>query len=235
LQGGGTLVMSDNAENVIFGSDPSVTLTNVDNIISGAGQLGDGQMTLVNEGSIIATGANALVIDTGVNAVINSGTLESTGAGGLSLLSDLVNDGLLWANFGDLYLGGNVSGTGSALISGHATLELGGSFNEQITFDANASGTLKLDHSVDFKGLLAGFGEHDAIDLGDILAAAATLSYTANAAGTGGTLTVNDGAHTANIALAGQYAASDFHIASDSGNHALVQIEHQAHQMAAAA
>jgi hypothetical protein len=70
---------------------------------------------------------------------------------------------------------------------------------------------------------------------GDILAAAASLNYTANAAGTGGTLTVNDGAHTANIALVGQYAASDFHIASDSGNHALVQIEQHAHQMAAAA
>ncbi len=65
LQGGGTLRLSDNTENVIFGSDPSVTLTNVDNTISGAGQLGDGQMTLVNEGTIIATGSNALIIDTG--------------------------------------------------------------------------------------------------------------------------------------------------------------------------
>jgi len=93
-------------------------------------------------------------------------------------------------------------------------LELGGSFNEQITFDASASGTLKLDHSVDFKGILSGFGGNDAIDLGDILAATASLNYTANAAGTGGTLTVNDGVHTAGIAFAGQYAASDFHIAS---------------------
>jgi VCBS repeat-containing protein len=235
LKGGGTVVLSDNSENVIFGSDPSVTLTNVDNIISGAGQIGDGQMTLVNEGSIIATGSNALVIDTGLNAVINSGTLESTGAGGLTVHSDLVNDGLLWANGGDLHFDGDISGTGSALISGNASLELGGSFNEQITFDDSASGTLKLDHSVDFKGILSGFGDHDSIDLGDILAATASLNYTANAAGTGGTLTVNDGVHTASIAFTGQYAASDFHIASDSGNHALVQIEHQAHQLAAAA
>jgi hypothetical protein len=220
---------------VIFGSDPSVTLTNVDNVISGAGQIGEGQMTLVNEGSIIADGSNPLVVDTGVNAVINSGTLESTGAGGLVVHSDLANDGLLWANGGNIQLDGSLSGNGLALISGSASLELGGSSNEQIRFDNNASGTLKLDHSVDFKGILAGLGEHDVIDLGDILAATASINYSANTAGTGGTLTVSDGAHTANISLAGQYAASDFHIASDSGNHALVQIEHQAHQMAAAA
>ena len=83
LQGGGQLTLSDSGGNVIFGTDPSVTLTNVDNTISGAGQLGGGQMTLVNHGTIVATGSNALIIDTGANAVINSGTLEAAGSGGL--------------------------------------------------------------------------------------------------------------------------------------------------------
>jgi T1SS-143 domain-containing protein len=235
LQGGGTLVMSDNSENAIFGSDPSVTLTNVDNIVSGAGQIGEGQMTLVNKGSIIADGTHALVIDTGVNTVINSGTLESTGAGGLTVQSDLANNGLLWANGGDLHLNGDVSGSGSALISGNANLEIGGAFNEQVQFDNGSAGTLTLDHSIDFKGILSGFGDHDSIDLGGILAATASLNYTENAAGTGGTLTVNDGSHTANIAFNGQYATSDFHVATDSGNHALIQIEQHAHQVAAAA
>jgi hypothetical protein len=235
LQGGGTLVMSDNAENVIFGSDPSVTLTNVDNVISGAGQIGEGQMTLVNEGTIIADGTHALVIDTGVNTVINSGTLESTGAGGLTVQSDVANNGLLWANGGDLHLNGDVSGSGSALISGNANLEIGGAFNEQIQFDGGSTGTLTLDHSIDFKGILSGFGDHNSIDLTDILAATSSLNYTENAAGTAGTLTVNDGAHTANIAFSGQYATADFLVASDPANHALIQIEQHAHQMAAAA
>src|SRR5205807_5226986 len=75
LQGGGTLTLSDNSANVVFGGDPSAMLTNVDNTISGAGQLGGGQLTLVNEGTILANGSNALVIDTGTNAVGNSGTL----------------------------------------------------------------------------------------------------------------------------------------------------------------
>ena len=235
FQGGGTVVLSDNAENVIFGSDPSVTLTNVDNTISGAGHLGDGQMTLVNEGSIIADGINALDIDTGGNTIVNSGTLEATGAGGLTVHSDLANDGLLWANGGNVTLDGDVSGRGSALISGNASLEIGGAFSEQIQFDDHASGTLKIDSSVDFHGILSGFGSHDSIDLGDILASTASLNYAENANGTGGTLTVNDGSHTANIALSGQYAAADFHLSSDSTNHVLIQMEHQAHQVAAAA
>ena len=51
LQGGGQLTLSDGHENVIFGTTAATTLTNVDNTISGAGQigLGDGNLTLVNE------------------------------------------------------------------------------------------------------------------------------------------------------------------------------------------
>ena len=85
LQGGGALTLSDSSAYAIFGTDPSVTLTNVDNTISGAGQLGEGQLTLVNEGTIDATGTNALVVDTGSNVITNSGILEATGTGGLTV------------------------------------------------------------------------------------------------------------------------------------------------------
>jgi hypothetical protein len=53
LQGGGNLTLSDNNQNYIAGSMPGTTLTNVDNTISGAGQVGDGQITLVNVASIM--------------------------------------------------------------------------------------------------------------------------------------------------------------------------------------
>ena len=62
-------MLSDSAQNIISGTVPGVTFTNVDNTISGAGQLGDWQTTLVNDGTIIATGTHALVIDTGPNVV----------------------------------------------------------------------------------------------------------------------------------------------------------------------
>ena len=235
LEGGGTLVMSDNSENVIFGSDQSVTLTNVDNTISGAGHIGDGQMTLVNDGTIVADGTNALDIDTGSNAVVNSGTLEATGAGGLEVHSDLANNGQIWANGGNITLDGNVSGGGSALISGNATLEVVGAFGQQVQFDDNASGMLKIENAADFTGMLSGFGNHDTIDLSNILASTASISYTANNSNSGGILTVTDGSNTANISLNGQYSSADFHFAADQTNHVLVQLEQHAHQLTAAA
>src|SRR5262249_41293132 len=98
LQGAGTLTMCDRAGNEIIGTGTDVLFTNVDNTISGAGELGGGQMMLLNQGTIIANGTNALDIDTGANAVVNSGTLEASGSGGLHIHGDLSNDGLLWAN-----------------------------------------------------------------------------------------------------------------------------------------
>jgi hypothetical protein len=58
----------------------------------------------------------------------------------------------------------------------------------------------------------------------------ATLNYTANAAGTGGILSVSDGMHTANIQLQGQYAADDFHSAADpTGGTSIVYVAHNEH------
>jgi hypothetical protein len=104
------VVLSDSDENFIVGTVSDVTLTNVDNTISGAGHLGAGQMILVNEGTIIAAGNFAFEIDTGTSTVINSGTLEATGSGGLVIHNDVINTGVLWANGGNVTIDGNVSG-----------------------------------------------------------------------------------------------------------------------------
>jgi hypothetical protein len=119
LEGHGQVTLSDSIENFIFGTVSDVTLTNVDNTISGAGHLGAGHMILINEGTIIATGTNSLDIDTGTNTIVNSGTLEATGSGGLVIHSDVFNNddvhsGLLWANGGNITIDGNVSGNGTA-------------------------------------------------------------------------------------------------------------------------
>ena len=45
--------------------------------------------------------------------------------------------------------------------------------------------------------------------------AGTTAGYVENQAGTGGTLSVTDGAHTVNIALLGHYSADDFTVAAD--------------------
>jgi hypothetical protein len=82
-----------------------------------------------------------------------------------------------------------------------------------------------LGHSTQFHGTVSGFNEDDALDLRDIgFGAQLTLSYAENQAGTGGILTVSDGANTANIALDGQHATADFHALSDGGMGTLVNL-----------
>jgi hypothetical protein len=201
---------------VISGTVADVTLTNVDNTISGAGHLGDGVMTLVNEGTIIATGTNALDIDTGANTITNSGTLEATGTGGLVIHNDLINTGVLWANCGNVTVDGSITGAGKALIDGAATLEFGAASSANVTFDAGATGTLKLVDSFDFSGIVSGVSATTHFDLVDVaFGAGTTASFVENAANTGGTLSVTDGAHTVNIALLGQYATGSFTTAAD--------------------
>ncbi|MGF6092357.1 beta strand repeat-containing protein, partial [Pseudomonas sp. 18173] len=209
LTGGGQVVLSDSAQNLIFGGSADTVLTNADNTISGAGQLGAGQMTLVNSGLILASGVNALVIDTGSNAVTNTGVLQASGSGGLVIESALVNRASLWANDGNIIIHGDTSGAGNATISGSAMLEFGAASDQHVTFDSGAAGTLKLNMSTAFSGSVSGFAAGDKLDFGDVAFGANTqITYAANDTGTGGLLIVNDGAHATQVVLNGQYAAA---------------------------
>ncbi|WP_420965872.1 VCBS domain-containing protein [Bradyrhizobium sp. B120] len=211
LNGGGHVVLSDDDHNVIAGTAPNVTLDNVDNLISGAGQIGQGSLTLSNEGIIDATGTHALVIDTGANVIANAGTLEATGTGGLVLASAVANSGLIWANGGAVAAEGEVTGNGNALISGAGTIEFGAASAAGVTFDTTAAGHLILDDAFHFSGTVSGLDGNDDIDIkGVSFGTGTTLSFTENQAATGGTLTVSDGAHTANIVLLGQYDPAGF-------------------------
>lgn len=49
-----------------------------------------------------------------------------------------------------------------------------------------------------------------------------TLNYAANADGTGGMLSVSDGAHTANITLLGQYDPAGFQTEADKAGGTLI-------------
>ena len=210
------MLLSDSSQNFISGTDPSVTLTNIDNTISGAGHLGNGQLTLINEGTIDANGTHPLIVDTGANPITNSGTLEATGSGGLIIDSDVVNSGTIWANEGNVAIHGDVSGHGSATISGNATLEFAGADSGSVSFQSS-TGTLQLDHSSSFTGTITGFGGDgtlagsDHIDLQDInfnSLQPAQLSAS-------GVLTISDGAHTAHLQFDGSYQLENFKFADD--------------------
>src|SRR5262249_5722179 len=128
-------------------------------------------------------------------------------------------------NGGDISVKGDVTGGGTVALEGSAILDIGGKFDGNIGFGVDAAGNLRLEHSSQFDGTIAGFSGKDTLDLGDInFGAKTTLSYAENAGGTGGMLTVSDGAHTANIAFSGQHAAADFHVHSDGGAGTLVTL-----------
>jgi hypothetical protein len=101
LQGGGSLVMTNNSNNRIYGNSGAFQLVNANNTISGAGQLGTGQMRLNNSGSVVATGSNALAINLGSEDGVNnaSGSFVAKGAGGLILQSGyFTNNGTIGAD-----------------------------------------------------------------------------------------------------------------------------------------
>jgi hypothetical protein len=198
LQGGGQLVLSDSSANVIVGTTSTTTLTNVDNTISGAGQigLGDGNLTLVNDahGTIDADKAGStLIINTG-HAVIDAGLLEASN-GGTLLIEDAVNG----------------SGSGSAVIYG-GTLEFGASSNVNVTFNNGAGtaayGQLVLGDPANFCGQISGFtgtgpdaAHSDSIDLKGINYNSGHFSETYCAPT--GLLTVTDGNQTIHLTFDG--------------------------------
>jgi hypothetical protein len=222
LTGAGHVDLSDSAENAIGGTSADVTLTNVDNTISGAGQIGAGQLTLINKGTIDATDANSLTVDTGVNAVTNSGTLEATGSGGLIVRSDVFNTGFLWANGGNVTLQGEVSGNGIAKIDGAGVLDFEAASTGNVVFGSAAAGMLKLGDSFHFNGTISGFAGSDTVDLANFGPAIASISYHENTAGTGGTLAISDGAQTVELSLLGHYSADNFSIVPDHAKGTLV-------------
>ncbi|WP_164486069.1 VCBS domain-containing protein [Pseudomonas chlororaphis] len=219
LSGGGQVLLSDNAQNVIFGGSADTMLTNIDNRISGAGQLGAGQMILANAGLILASGLNSLVLDTGTHTITNSGVLESTGTGGMTVASTVENTGHLWANGGDLHLLADVTGNGSATIDGDASLTFAGAAHTSVAFHGEGAGSLVIAQAEAAGSLVGilGLESDDMLTFGNLAFGANTqLSYNANASGAGGLLTVDDGAHRAEVNLLGHYSAEDFQI-TDGG------------------
>ena len=101
LTGGGEVTLTggtitENADNnLVTSSGAILVLDNVNNTISGAGTIGNGDdhLALTNEthGVIDATGGT-LTLDTGANVITNAGLLEATGGGTLAIEGDTVTN-----------------------------------------------------------------------------------------------------------------------------------------------
>jgi hypothetical protein len=92
-----------------------------------------------------------------------------------------------------------------------------------VHFVLGSTGTLRLDDSSQFGGTVSGLALGNFLDLADIaFGQTTTLGYAPNANNTGGTLSVTDGSHTANISLLGSYVAARFTMSDDGGGHVLI-------------
>ena len=112
-------------------------------------------------------------------ALVNDGAINADDHNGTLILdpATLTNNAVLEAmNGGILDVVSNVTGTGSAAISGGGRLELGGTDAQTVTFD-DAS-TLQLDGTSDFTGTVRGLAVGDIIDLANTIVTSAAWDGT---------------------------------------------------------
>jgi len=209
LTGSGSVYLADNT---LKGATTGATLT-TSNFIYGAGQLGDGKMTLVNQtgGVIESYGSSLFTINTGANIITNAGIFLATSAGGMTIASAVANTGHFAVNGGSMTVMGAVTGSGYAeVVSG--TLDFAGAFNENVVFTAGSTGALELAHSIGYTGRIQGLSTTgaNALDLGDITFTSGVTTAAFSGSTTSGVLTVTDGTHTARIGLIGNYVGHTF-------------------------
>jgi hypothetical protein len=162
-----------------------------------------GTTTLTNTGDALHAGSLAL---TNVQAIAYSPATDPSG-----------NPGSLTATGDRLEILGPLPNGGEPItIANGATLELNTADSGAVMF-AGATGALQLDQFAGFTGSIAGFGAQDQLDLRDLVydPNTTTASFSENAGGTAGTLTVTNGGATATLLLFGDYSTASFTVAGD--------------------
>ena len=92
-----------------------------------------------------------------------------------------------------------------------------------VTFALSGGGTLQLDDSHHFSGLVAGFGLPDLLSLKDLsFVSGATSATWDQTTVSSGTLEVTNGATMVDITLLGQYSTLNFHVSSGTGGGTIV-------------
>lgn len=177
LTGGGTLTLDNNVNNRIY-SLGNGTFINQETI-QGAGQIGIGQTTLSNSGTINANVSNTLFVQPGSGGVTNTGTLEATSGGTLDLRGVYTDAG------GTI----NASGTKSAVNLDNAVINGG-------TLSSSANGLIESINSVTLNGvtLSAGTNYVNPDNTNTLLQGTITNN---------GTIALNSGGNSTNLQISG--------------------------------
>ena len=226
LSGGGQIACFDS------GSGMFVPIQSTLNTIAQNGTLSLAQQTY-NWGSLTDNGALLLadgtVLDASQLTVSSTGKLSGSGTVG----SPVVNNGLIE---GGLPLGppfnstdpdyltitGDITGNGSLEIAPSyynpsslkhvgATLELGGSDSQNVTFP-DVLGTLVLDDPAGFSGTIASPSGGRIVLPGISIGSVTGYQYSGNQ--NGGTLTINEGGSTIALAFSGNFDPREFHLSA---------------------
>jgi len=145
LSGGGTVTLSNNVNNFIFGQVSTNTLTNQETI-QGGGQIGNGKLTLVNSGTINSNQSSGMTINAN-GGVTNTGTLEATTGAVLALASSTVNNtgGTISANTGTIQVTTSTVNGGAITLTGASALQLSnGTVHGGSTITNSSSGTIEV-------------------------------------------------------------------------------------------
>ncbi len=142
LIGAGNLTLSNSAQNRIYSLNSGSLTIGANQTLSGAGLLGQDNLSLVNQGTIVADRATPLILNNAGSTFSNSGILKATGTGGL-VLSDatVVNQGTIEI------------ATGSSLVAAGAYSQPGSSSATRLT-----NGSLSASSFSFSNGTLAGSG-----------------------------------------------------------------------------
>jgi fibronectin-binding autotransporter adhesin len=200
LSGGGAVNLNSSASGNAFLRGNGVTLTNVDNTISGSGLIGDsGALALANEGTIDANvSGGTLDVNAGNGGVTNTGTMEATGGGTLALRNATTNtNGVIQSsgtgstvNVIGSITGGSLTTSGGGVIqsdSGGADLS-GVTITAGSTYTAGSGSTTELDNTMTNKGtlLLDASAGNATVNLGNSveLSGGGTVQMNSSASGT---------------------------------------------------
>jgi hypothetical protein len=147
LMGGGSITLSsaNGGTPVINQAATGSTLTNVNNILQGVGQIGNNSLTLVNQAAgIVNANVSGAVLLLNAASITNQGLLEATNGGVLQTTTTINNQNATITangkNSSVQFLGGSViqGGTLSTLNTG----VLGSAASQTVTLDGMAHGTL---------------------------------------------------------------------------------------------
>lgn len=201
------------------------TLTESGTIVLGDNPFGAdvGGGTLRNDaGAVIdLKGANQILAALGVATFINAGLLRKSTTTGVAIIGVAVaNEGAVKVTAGALDFKAAITGDGTLLVAGGATLEADGAAASTLTMSFVSGGaTLALGDAASFAATIKGFASSDVLHLLSTAADAATL-------GGGDTLVItNGGQAVATLQLAGDFTGDTFSVVSDGAGGANITVE----------